>query len=88
MSDTADTGETAPLDEGEGDFVDPSLAAAQMARRNRGQAVRGGVLGAAMLAVGEIIEPTKTDVAVEQAADESTDDPLGGLDFGELPPLS
>ena len=90
---TNDTGET-PDREADAaddtDFVDPELAAAQMATKGKAQAVRGGVLGAAMLAIGEIIEPTKTGVAIEQTAesDSDTDDPLAGLDFGELPPLS
>jgi len=74
-------------DDENGNFVDPELAADQMARRKRAQAVRGGVLGAAMLAVGEIVEPTKTDVSIEQAADSPEDDPLKDLDFGSLPPL-
>lgn len=70
------------------DFVDPDIAAQQMARQKRSNAARGGVLGAAMLAVGDLIEPNKTDVTIEQAADTDGDDPLAGLDFGDLPPLS
>lgn len=71
-----------------GDFTDPDIAAQQMARQRRANAARGGVLGAAMLAVGELIEPTKTDVVIEQPADTDNDDPLAGLDFGDLPPLA
>ena len=71
-----------------GDFVSAEEAAAQMQRKKRAGGVRGGVVGAAMLAVGEIIEPHKAEVSIEQQADVDTDDPLAGLDFGSLPPLS
>ncbi|MEQ8719339.1 MAG: hypothetical protein RIE08_17160 [Acidimicrobiales bacterium] len=56
------------------------------ARRRGGS---GSVLAAAMLAVGEIIEPEKTTVEVEQEAGDP-DDALDGirLDFGDLPPLN
>lgn len=49
----------------------------------------GSVLAAAMLAVGEIIEPERTTVEVEQEAGDP-DDALDGirLDFGDLPPLN
>ena len=40
-----------------------------------------------MLAVGEILEPEKANVEMEQPADSLDDD--GGLDlsFGDLPPI-
>lgn len=45
------------------------------------------VLGAAMIAVGEILEPEKATVEMVQAGnDEPGDDPFE-LDFGHLPPL-
>lgn len=90
MNETGEASEPSDADEATTDFVDPELAAAQMARRAKAQAVRGGVLGAAMLAIGEIIEPTKTNVTIEQTADadRDTDDPLADIDFGSLPPLS
>lgn len=49
----------------------------------------GSVLAAAMLAVGEIIEPEKTTVEVQQEAGDPNDG-LDGirLDFGDLPPLN
>lgn len=79
-------GDSPPV-EGTGDFVDPADAAAAMERRQK--ASKGGVLGAAMLAVGDIIEPTKVgaDVEIVAQADDDTD-PLAGLDFGDLPPLA
>ncbi|MDH3753732.1 MAG: hypothetical protein OEU32_07650 [Acidimicrobiia bacterium] len=46
------------------------------------------VLGAAMLALGEILEPDKTDVVIEQQNDDDNGDDLPfDLDFGGLPPL-
>ena len=51
---------------------------------------RGGsgvtVLSAAMLAVGEILEPEKANVEMEQPAD-SLDDGDFELSFGDLPPI-
>jgi len=44
------------------------------------------VLSAAMIAVGEILEPEKARVELVQPADTSGDTGLD-LDFGELPPL-
>lgn len=43
-------------------------------------------LGAAMVAVGEILEPDKTTVAIEQTADTPHRDELD-LRFGDLPSL-
>lgn len=52
---------------------------------------RSSVLGAAMIAVGEIIEPEKTRVDIEIAA-EAPDQRISDLpfevDFGDLPDLS
>ena len=53
-------------------------------RRSGGSA---GLLGAAMLAVGEILEPEKTRVEIVQTDDEPLDDLPFGIDFGDLPPL-
>jgi len=54
------------------------------------RAVKGGgavtVLSAAMIAVGEILEPEKASVELVQPADTSGDTGFD-LDFGELPPL-
>lgn len=45
------------------------------------------VLAAAMLAVGEILEPEKTDVEIVQTNDDPIDDLPFNIDFGDLPPL-
>ena len=45
-------------------------------------------LGAAMIAVGEILEPDKTTVEIEQTSDDRHDgDDDFTLDFGDLPSL-
>ena len=46
------------------------------------------VLGAAMIAVGEILEPEKTTVEIVQTNDDPEPDLPFDLDFGDLPPLS
>ena len=45
------------------------------------------ILGAAMLAVGDIFEPEKTDVEIVQTNDDPIDDLPFNIDFGDLPPL-
>ena len=45
------------------------------------------ILGAAMLAVGEIIEPDKTTVEIAEVADDHVPDKGLDLNFGDLPPL-
>ena len=45
------------------------------------------ILGAAMMAVGEILEPDKTSVEISEASDDHEPDPPLGLNFGDLPPL-
>ena len=45
------------------------------------------ILGAAMLAVGEIIEPEKTTVELTEVADDHVPDKGLDLNFGDLPPL-
>ena len=45
------------------------------------------VLGAAMLAVGDILEPEKTTVEIVQTNDDPIDDLPFNIDFGDLPPL-
>ena len=63
----------------------PLPTAARIAKaRSKGGAV--GMLSAAMLAVGEILEPEKSDVEMVQPADDRGDDDHG-LSFGTLPPL-
>jgi hypothetical protein len=45
------------------------------------------MLGAAMLAIGDIFEPEKTTVEIIQTDDDPIDDPPFDLNFGDLPPL-
>ena len=65
-------------------FRDIPLPAASRITKSSSGAVT--MLSAAMIAVGEILEPEKANVEMEQPAD-SLDD--GGLDlsFGDLPPI-
>ena len=51
--------------------------------------VQGSVLGAAMLGLGEVIEPekTKADIEITASADASGPGPLEDFNFGELPEL-
>ncbi|MXW41682.1 MAG: hypothetical protein F4Z91_01055 [Acidimicrobiia bacterium] len=47
----------------------------------------GSALGAAMVALGEILEPEKTRVELQQEDDEPEPDLGFTMDFGDLPPL-
>lgn len=48
----------------------------------------GQVLGAAMLGLGQVIEPEKASVNIEiEAPSDPDDDRLPDLDFGDLPDL-
>jgi len=54
---------------------------------------KGGVvtsaLAAAMLAIGDIVEPQRSEVGIEAAADDTDPESLlDTLDFGGLPPLN
>ena len=46
------------------------------------------VLGAAMIALGDILEPEKTTVEIVQENDDPEPDLPFDLNFGDLPPLS
>ena len=47
------------------------------------------MLAAAMLGLGEVLEPQKTSVEIEQVAeDDQPDDLPFAIDFGDLPSLS
>lgn len=48
----------------------------------------GSIMAAAMLGLGEVIEPNKTSVEIEQVADDEPDDLPFKVDFGDLPSLS
>lgn len=56
------------------------------------KAVKGGrsVLAAVMIGLGQVLEPEKfdEDMHIEAPADDDPDDPLKGIGFGNLPPLS
>ncbi len=67
------------------EFRDTPLPATTRLTKSSSGAVTA--LGAAMIAVGEIIEPQNTSVEVEQTADAASDDSGLDLSFGELPPL-
>ena len=57
------------------------------ARRKKSGASQA--LGAAMIAVGDIIDPSKSHMAVvAEVGDDREDDLPFGLDFGKLPPLA
>lgn len=67
------------------DMPDGPLPAATRIVKGRGGGVT--VLSAAMLAVGEILEPEKANVEIEQQADDTGDDLGLDLSFGDLPPI-
>lgn len=48
----------------------------------------GSVLAAAMIAVGEILEPGNVRVEIQEEASMENDDLLSTLHFGDLPPFS
>lgn len=88
-----------PAEPTEPEAQDPSAIEQEMAlivegdlptQRPQGKRVQAAnsVLAAAMLGLGEVIEPHKTEVSIEAPADAVDDDPLGRFDFGGLPPLN
>lgn len=56
--------------------------------RPRPRSAGSTVLGAAMLGVGRVLEPDKTEVQIEILAPGDPDDQPFDLDFGDLPPLT
>ena len=72
-------------DETDPSFRDGPLPASTRLTKSSSGAVT--VLSAAMLAVGEILEPEKTTVEMEQPADTTDDDSGLELSFGDLPPI-
>ena len=64
------------------------LGETQEAERKKPKGQGAVVLGAAMIAVGEILEPEKTTVEIVQMNDDPEPDLPFDLDFGDLPPLS
>ena len=71
--------------EPDGEFRDTPLPAASRITKSSSGAVT--VLSAAMIAVGEILEPEKANVEMEQPADSLDDDSGLDLSFGDLPPI-
>ena len=70
-------------------YDDVDSAAPQPEEAPRQRAGSGSaMLAAAMLAIGEIVEPHKIDVHIEAEASEDGADEPWTLDFGDLPPLS
>ena len=69
----------------ETEFRDTPLPAATRITKSSSGAVT--VLSAAMMAVGEILEPEKANVEMEQPADSLDDDSGLDLSFGDLPPI-
>lgn len=67
------------------ELPDGPLPAATRITKRKGGSVT--VLSAAMLAVGEILEPEKANVEIAQEADDSGDATDFDLSFGDLPPI-
>ena len=67
------------------EMPDGPLPATTRIVKSKGGSV--AVLSAAMLAVGEILEPEKANVEIEQQADDTGDDLGLDLSFGDLPPI-
>jgi hypothetical protein len=84
-SEPDDDGSTGSSTDGESTAVAGTASSPQPLRRRGGEPP--ACFGAAMLAVGEILEPEKTRVEIVQTDDEPLDDLPFGIDFGDLPPL-
>ncbi len=59
----------------------------QAVEKKKSKGTGAVVLGAAMIAIGEILEPEKTTVEIVQTNDDPEPDLPFDLDFGDLPPL-
>ncbi len=64
------------------DRSDPSLV------QRAGATLAGGILTAAMHGIAEVIDPERARNDVEIVSEAPEEEPLLGLDFGDLPPLS
>jgi hypothetical protein len=73
------------LDDDAEAFRDTPLPAASRITKSSSGAVT--MLSAAMIAVGEILEPEKASVEIEQPSDSTDDDAGLDLSFGDLPPI-
>ena len=70
------------------DTPESGFDATQGAEKKKPKGTGPVVLGAAMIAIGEILEPEKTTVEIVQTNDDPEPDLPFDLDFGDLPPLS
>ena len=75
---------TEPAEDTEGLPDGPLPATARIVKSGSGSVT---VLSAAMLAVGEILEPEKASVEIAQEADRDADSDGLELSFGDLPPI-
>lgn len=64
------------------DRNDPSLV------QRAGATLAGGIITAAMHGIAEVIEPERARSDIEIVSEAPEEEPLLGLDFGDLPPLS
>tara|TARA_B110000014_G_C19665099_1_gene349471 strand:- start:238 stop:471 length:234 start_codon:yes stop_codon:yes gene_type:complete len=71
-----------PLDTSDSVPTDP-----QEAGSKKPKGTGAVVLGAAMIAMGEILEPEKTTIEIVQTNDDPEPNLPFDLDFGDLPPL-
>tara|TARA_B100000700_G_C14803874_1_gene741922 strand:- start:534 stop:767 length:234 start_codon:yes stop_codon:yes gene_type:complete len=69
------------------DISDSSSADFRETDSKKSKGTGSVVLGAAMIAMGEILEPEKTTVEIVQTNDDPEPDMPFDLDFGDLPPL-
>lgn len=74
-----------PTDLGPDD--EPSEPSPEPKKKKRLSGGRTTIVGAAMVAVGEIIEPDKAKVEISQPSNDPMDDPPFDIGFGDLPLL-
>jgi len=75
------------VEENPPDISDSTPADFQQIDSKKPKGAGAVVLGAAMIAMGEILEPEKTTVEIVQTNDDPEPDMPFDLDFGDLPPL-
>ena len=72
---------SAPIDDAAFDGPPPTV------RQKVGGSTAAAIASAAMLGVGEVLEPEKTAAPVEIVSESPDDEPIIDLDFGSLPSL-
>ena len=75
-------------EEGSTDTPESDFDESKIAGSKKPKGAGAVVLGAAMIAIGEILEPEKTTVEIVQTNDDPEPDFPFDLDFGDLPPLN